>query len=78
MFENQRTKSLSHMHGLLYLEILKGWLKDSIFSRQHKMVHEMLSSLLINQKHTEFRILIKLQYNNSQSLEGTLEKVCKN
>ena len=42
------------------------------------MVHEMLSSLLINQKHTEFWILIKLQYNNSQSLEGTLEKVCKN
>ena len=36
-------------HGLPYLEILKGWLKDSIFTRQHKMVHELPSSLLFNQ-----------------------------
>ena len=39
-------------HSLPYLEILKGWLKDSIFTRQHKMAHEMLSSLLVNHKHT--------------------------
>ena len=38
-------------HGLPYLEILKGWLKDSIFTRQHKMAHTLLSSLLVNQKH---------------------------
>ena len=38
--------------GLPYLEILKGWLKDSIFTRQHKMAHELLSSLLVNQKRT--------------------------
>ena len=58
------TKSLSQ--GLPYLEILKGWLKDSIFTRQHKMARELLSYLLVNQKRTlkEFWILI-LQYNNS-------------
>ena len=40
-------------HGLPYLEILKGWLKDSIFTTQHKMAHEVLSSLLgVNQKRT--------------------------
>ena len=39
-------------HALLYLEILKGWLKDSIFTRQHKMAHKLLSSLLVNQKRT--------------------------
>ena len=38
--------------GLPYLEIVKGWLKDSIFTRQHKMAHELLSSLLVNQKRT--------------------------
>ena len=32
--------------------ILKGWLKDSIFTRQYKMAHELLSSLLVNQKCT--------------------------
>ena len=48
MFENL-TNSVSHMP---YLEILKGWLKDSIFARQHKMAQELLSSLLINQKRT--------------------------
>ena len=30
-------------HGLPYLEILKGWLKDSIFTRQHKMAPELVS-----------------------------------
>ena len=67
------------MHGLIALfGNSQGVVEGQHFSRQHKMVHEMLSSLLINQKHTEFWILIKLQYNNSQSLERTLEKVCKN
>ena len=63
MFGNL-TRSLSQ--GLPYLEILKGWLKDSIFTRQHKMARELLSYLLVNQKRTlkEFWILI-LQYNNS-------------
>ena len=54
------------MHSLPYLEILKGWLKDSIFTRQHKMAHELLSSLLVHQTahFKEFWIPI-LQYNNS-------------
>ena len=40
-------------HSLPYLEILKGCLKDSIFTiRQQKMAHEMLSSLLVNNKRT--------------------------
>ena len=39
-------------HGLPCLDILKGWLKDNIFTRQHKMAHEQLLSLLVNQKHT--------------------------
>ena len=38
--------------GSPYVEILKEWLKDSIFTRQHKMAHKLLSSLLVNQKHT--------------------------
>ena len=38
--------------SLPHLEILKGWLKDSIFTGQHKMAQEMLLSLLINHKHT--------------------------
>ena len=48
MFENL-TNSVSHMP---YLEIRKGWLKDSIFARQHEMAQELLSSLLVNQKRT--------------------------
>ena len=38
--------------GSPYVEILKEWLKDSIFTRQHKMAHKLLSSLLVNQKRT--------------------------
>ena len=54
-------------HSLPYLEILKEWLKDSIFIGQHKMMHKMLSSLLVNHKRTIQSVL-----------EDTLEKVCKN
>ena len=40
-------------HGLPnYLEILKGRLENSIFTRQHKMAHKLLLSLLVNQKCT--------------------------
>ena len=48
MFENLTKKRVAH--GLPYSEILKGKLKDSIFTRQHKMAHELLSPLLLNQK----------------------------
>ena len=63
MFENL-TKSTCVAHGLPYLEILKGWLKDSIFTRKHKMAHELPSSLIKNARFKEFWILI-LQCNNS-------------
>ena len=39
-------------HGLPFLEILMGRLKDSIFTRQNKMAHELRLSLLVNQQHT--------------------------
>ena len=53
-------------HGLPYLEILKGWLKDSIFTRQHKTQTNCyrLSLSIKNTHFTQFWILI-LQYNNS-------------
>ena len=41
-----------HHHPFLISLILKGWLKDSIFTRQYKMAHELLLSLLVNQKRT--------------------------
>ena len=41
----------SDKDGLPYLEIVKGWLKDSIFTRQHKMVHELLSSARQSKMH---------------------------
>lgn len=34
------------MHGLPYLEILKGWYKGYIFTKQHKMAHEPQTSYL--------------------------------
>ena len=52
MFENPSEKECV-ANGFPYLEILKGWLKDSIFTRQHKMVHRLqLQCLLFNQKCT--------------------------
>ena len=51
MLENL-TKSVSHMVCLIILEILKGRLENSIFTRQHKMAHKLLLSLLVNQKCT--------------------------
>ena len=46
-------------HGLPYLEILKGWLKDSIFTRQHNQKWSIKNSHF-----KKFQILI-WQYNNS-------------
>ena len=43
MIENL-TKSMSHMACFLFLN---GWLKDSIFTRQHKMADELQLPLLI-------------------------------
>ena len=43
--------------GLPYLQILKGWLKDSIFTRQQKMVHELQLPLLDNQNRIFQRVL---------------------
>ena len=65
MFENL-TKTVSHTVCLIW-KFSRGWLKNSNFTRQHKMVPELLSPLLVNQNthiiFKEFQILI--QYNNS-------------
>ena len=45
MFENL-TKSMSQMVCFLFKEVLNGWLKDSIFTRQHKMAQELQLPLL--------------------------------
>ena len=46
------TRNVNNMQP--YLEILMEWLKDSIFIRQHKMVQELLLSLIKD----------AIQYNN--------------
>ena len=57
-------------HGLPYLEILKGWKKGNIFTKQHKMAHKLQMSLLA----AEFWILMS-QYN--YSLRAPWERYAK-